>query len=100
MQTDLRNNFGMTFKDNPIANARLSNGLSTVALEDKREYAFGLKTESDLRKFEEMNGFSLTPDINNLNQQSKLEMMQTLGNSPHLSNMSWNPRDLVSRENR
>ncbi len=67
MQAVLRTS-GMKFKDNPIASARLSNGLSTVHLEDKQEYAYGLKTMRDLKKFEEMNGFNLTPDLSNLNE--------------------------------
>ena len=76
-----------------MANERLSHGLSSVHLENKRTYKFGLKTEEDIRKFEELNGIKVTPDYANLNDQS-LDQMDMMGK---MSYTSWNVKDLQSQ---
>ena len=48
--------------DNPNATARLSQGLSSVKLENQRKSEFGLSSLEDIKKFNELNGFENIPE--------------------------------------
>ena len=102
----LRTNYGITFQENPNSTLRLANGLSTVELNNRRSRAsnsenhrqseiqkYGLKSDEDIKKFEELNGIKITPDYDQMNDQS-MELMNTLKDLPKLSYTSWNAKDL------
>ena len=90
--------YGMKLKDDPVASDRLARGLSTVALEDRKGSAFGLKSEEDIRKFEELNGFKILPDYDNLNINSLDNMINTHLDLPKLSYTEWNVQDMRSSD--
>ena len=67
VESQLKTKYGMTFQNNPTSSARLAEGLSTVALENKVTGIYGLKSAEDVKKFEELNGMKITPDYDNMN---------------------------------
>ena len=84
---------------------RLANGQSTVELNRTKGQNFskqseiqkyGLQTDEDVRKFEELNGIKITPDYDNLNEQS-MDLLKTV-DLPKLSYTSWNIKDLQSTD--
>ena len=84
---------------------RLAKGLSTVELNRTNRQnlsnqseiqKYGLQTEEDVRKFEELNGIKITPDYDNLNEQS-MDLLKTV-DLPKLSYTSWNIKDLQSTD--
>ena len=67
--------YGVKFQNSPIANARLSNGLSSVVLvKNDSSNMYGLKTIQEVKNFEDLNGIKLSSfaDYDNLNEQSML----------------------------
>ena len=99
----MRNKYGITFQENPNSTLRLANGLSTIELTSDRTRAqnnsnqseiqkYGLQTDEEVRKFEELNGIKITPDYDNLNEQS-MDLLKTV-DLPKLSYTSWNIKDL------
>ena len=80
-----------------MATVRLAHGLSSVVLESANDTMYGLKTPGDVKKFEELNGFKVTPDYDNMNENSMAEMMDTVTKDlRQLSYASWNVKDLQS----
>ena len=61
LKEQLSSKYGLSFQDNPLATARLANGLSSVRLQQETKTAFDLKTPKEIKKFEELNGFKYEP---------------------------------------
>ena len=81
----LSTQYGIKFGENPESTQRLFKGVSTVDIDKKKAGMYGLSSEEDVRKFEELNGFKLSPkaapplDLKVLNEQSTLDNHHTLG---------------------
>ena len=72
----LRNQYGITFKDDHSKTERLVKGISTVDIKRNQPGIEGLSSPEDIRKFEELNGIKITPEpvnCRNLNDQSQLD---------------------------
>ena len=69
MKEQLSSRYGLSFQDNPLATARLANGLSSVRLQQENKTAFDLKTPKEIKKFEELNGFKYQPHAINFDDE-------------------------------